>query len=484
MTGLASPRVLLWAAIAAYATGLGSLSILRHRAFSTGRFDLGNMTQAVWATAHGDPLQVTSLHGEQFVRLGAHADPILVLFAPLWWLWPSPSMLLTAQATIVALGALPVFWLARKHAGSERAALGFALAYLLMPALQWMTLNEFHPVALATPLLLFAFWCLDDDRLVAFAAFAALAILTKEHVGLALLGLGLWYGVSRRRALPGAAIAAAGAAATILALAVVIPHFSPSGESSFYGRYDAVGGTPGGILRTAVTDPATIFGEAFDRRGLVYLFQLLAPVAGLGLLAPLALVAALPELALNLLSATPTQTSIHFQYSAVTIAALVAAAVLGSARLGTRAAERLALAAVLAALVGNYALGALPVWAAFPGGESLAADAHHVDEHDALTARSLAQIPGDAVVSASNSLGGHLSERRRVLSFPFLLDAEWVAVDETRPGYADRIGAELRYASAIARLRRDPRWRLVFQRGGVLIFRRVRAAPSAAADTP
>ena len=43
-------------------------------------------------------------------------------------------MLLVAQAVAVALGALPVFWLARKHLGSERAALGFALAYLLYPA--------------------------------------------------------------------------------------------------------------------------------------------------------------------------------------------------------------------------------------------------------------------------------------------------------------------------------------------------------------
>ena len=31
---------------------LGSLAVLRHRSFETGRFDLGNMTQAVWSTAN------------------------------------------------------------------------------------------------------------------------------------------------------------------------------------------------------------------------------------------------------------------------------------------------------------------------------------------------------------------------------------------------------------------------------------------------
>ena len=65
--------------------------------------------------------------GEQISRLGAHVDPILVVFAPLWWLWPSLVMLLTVQAVAVALGALPVFWLARKHLESERAALASRL---------------------------------------------------------------------------------------------------------------------------------------------------------------------------------------------------------------------------------------------------------------------------------------------------------------------------------------------------------------------
>ena len=76
------------------------------------------MTQAVWATAHGHFLEVTNLAGQQTSRLGSHFDPILAALAPLWLAWPSPDMLVTVQAIAVALGALPVFWLARKHLGS------------------------------------------------------------------------------------------------------------------------------------------------------------------------------------------------------------------------------------------------------------------------------------------------------------------------------------------------------------------------------
>ena len=81
------------------------LSVLRYRTFSTGRFDLGNMVQAVWSTTQGRFLETTDVSGVQFNRLGAHVDPVLALFAPLWLVWSSPEMLLVAQALIVRRGA-------------------------------------------------------------------------------------------------------------------------------------------------------------------------------------------------------------------------------------------------------------------------------------------------------------------------------------------------------------------------------------------
>ena len=463
MRRLVSPRLLVAASALAYAVGFAALSVQRHRAFETGRFDLGNMVQAVWATAHGHPLRVTDLRGDQISRLGAHVDPILVLFAPLWWAWPSPEMLLVLQAVAVAAGAFPVFSLARRHLGSERAALGFALAYLLLPAVQWLTLNEFHPVALACPLLLFAFDELDRGRLWRFAVFAVFAAATKEEIALVVAGFGVWYALSRRRRALGAAIVAAGALWFGIAVGVVVPHFDHDGTSSFYSRYRDVGGTPGGVLRTAATHPLRILDKAFGERSLHYLADLAVPLAGLFVAAPLVLVAALPELGLNLLSSTKTQTSIHFHYTAGLIPPLVVGTVLGAARLARASPRRaVALAAVVvaAALVENVRLGAM-----FRAPAS-------VSRHDRIAARALRVVPADAVVSATNTLGAHLSARRRILSFPRLEDATWLAVDETRLSYGDRSSGGKRAAGALARIRRDPRWRVVYERGGVLILRR------------
>jgi len=466
-------RALLAIGVAAYAAGFAALSMLRHEAFITGRFDLGNMVQAVWSTAHGDPLRMTGLHGDQISRLGAHVDPILVLFAPLWWLWPSPNMLLVAQAIAVALGALPVYWLARKHLASARAGLGFALAYLLYPATGWLTLNEFHPVALATPLLLLAFWFLDEDRLLPFAVCAIFAAACKEEIALVIAGFGIWYALARRRRLAGMVITAIGGLWAAIAIAVVIPHYNAGAESDFYGRYSEVGGSAGGILKTALTDPLRIAEAAFSSRDLRFLLQLVAPLAALCLLAPLVLVALLPELAINLLSATTTQTSIHFHYTAGMIPPLVIAAIFGAKRL-LRWPVPVAAIVVVAALGGNYWLGPIPGWRHVPGGEQFEATAARVNDHDRVAARALALIPGDAIVSATNTLGAHLSARRRFLSFPFREDATWIAADETQPGYADR-HAPLPTAVELAGLRRNPEWRLVFQEDGILVFRRVPA---------
>ncbi len=429
-----TPAVLVWLAAAAFAGGFGTTAVLRHRAFESGRFDLGNMTQAVWSTAHGDFLSVTDVHGEQVSRVGSHFDPILALLAPLWWLWPDPELLLVVQAVAVGAGALPVFWLARKHVRSDRAAAALAVAYLLSPPVQWLTVSDFHPVALACPLLLYAWWHLDEGRLWAFALLAAAAIATKEHVGLAVAAIGVWYAVRHRAPRTGAAIAIAAGVAALAATLVVVPHFAPTGASVFESRYES---------------------PSLGGRDLSYLASLLLPLALLPLAGPLALLAALPELGLNLLSSAVTQTSVKSHYAATAVPALLAATVFGVARIGARFAY-LAAAAALVGMVMLGPLGRIPVRA---------------DAHDAAARRGIALVPAGAPVSATNTLGAHLSARKRIFSFPVLGEAAWVVVDEQRLTYLDSLRRQ-RARPALAALRRDPRWRPVFAEDGVLVFRR------------
>jgi uncharacterized membrane protein len=450
--------------MAGYAAGFGTLATLEHRAFETGRFDVGNMVQAVWSTAHGRPLDVTELSGGQINRLGAHVDPLLAALAPLWWVWPSPAMLLVVQAIVLATGAVPVFWLARKRLESEWTAALFAVAYLVYAPVQWLALDEFHPVALAAPLLLFALWYLDEERLFAATPFLVLAALTKEEVPLVIAGVGLWYALAHRRRFSGLGIAAAGVAITLFSLIVVMPHFRGGESSAFFDRYDAVGGSLGGIAKTALTDPGVIVRAITEGRDLAYLLQLAMPLAGLFLAAPLLLLGTLPELAANLLSDVPTQTSIEFHYTAPIIPFLVAGAVFGAARF-----PRLAPLVLAASLAGAVALG--PLWA----GE-LVPD--RMSTHDRVAARAIDLIPDDAPVSSTNGLGAHLSARRRVFSFPVVREAQWVAVDLRRASYLDRRSTPSTAAIPLGRLLLSGGWRTVLEEDGIFVLRRTRATAS------
>ncbi len=469
------PARLVAAGAVTFGVGFSALAVLAHRAFWTGRFDVGNLVQAVWSTADGDFLSVTGLTGLQISRLGAHFDPLVAAFAPLWWLWPDPSLLLVSQAAAVATGAAPVYLLARRHLASEWAAAGFALAYLLHPATQWLVLDDFHPVALATPLLLWAFWFLDCDRLVPFAVVAGLACLTKEQIGLVVAAMGLWYALRPGARRAGLVVAGAGTIVSLVAVLVVVPHFAPGGGSPFEGRYTAVGGSPAGIVETALTDPAAIAEATSQARDLGYLADLLLPLLGLPLLAPLAALTALPELALNLLSDTRTQTSIHFHYTAGALPGLMVAAVLGAARLRRRfpwARRPEGRAIVVSTLLAGMVLGPLPLWAHVPLGSELATRDHVVGRRAAVAERVVRLIPAGAPVSASNTLGAHLSERRRVFSFPVLGEAEWVAVDTFRPSHRDQAVAPVKFRASLARLEATGEFARVFDEDGFLVLRR------------
>jgi len=452
----------------AYAVVFGAAGVLDYVGFRSAGYDLGNNVQAIWNTAHGRLLETTAVYGQQFPRLGWHVDPLLVLFAPVWLVWSSPVILLVLQAAVVSAGALPVYWLARKHLRSERAAAFFALAYLLYPATQWNALDPnlgFHPVSLALPLLLYALWWLDEERWVRFGAVALVAAASNEQIPLIVGCFGLWYGVTRRRFVVGAALFGAGLAVTAVDFLYVVPHFSPSGSNPFAYRYAAVGGTTAGILKTVLLHPLRVADVMLTGHKLTYLALLFVPLLGLCLRAPLLLLAAVPPLAINLLSSSHDQSLVSSHYAAAIAAVLFGATIFGAAR----STDPVRLSCIVLPAVGLTALLS-PFWTALPVARY------------AVTATPLVQaerhavrlIPRGVPVSASNILSSHLSDRRRILLFPVIRDAEWIAVDT-----ADTEGASS-FRAVVQRLRERGSFATVYESNGVVVMRRIHQSGLAA----
>jgi len=320
-------------------------------------------------------------------------------------------------------------------------------------------------VTIAIPLLLLAIWFLDEDRLVAFAVVALLAATTKEEIPLVIGVIGIWYGRSHRRWRVGLSVFGLGLAVTLVNFLVVLPHFGHGGYT-FGDRYQAVGGSPGGIARTAVTDPMALVQQVFTVHKIVYLLLVFVPFLGLWLFEPLLILAVVPELAINLLSSDGNQTAIPFHGASGMVPPIVAASIFGLARL-QRTTPRLR---AQVRRVSVYTCAAVAVTAVYSPfvigigwiGQALPSNA----EHQAKAA-ALALVPDGVPVSASNQLGGHLSERLRIMIFPVIREARWVVVDSRDPTYGD----EAAFQRRIGELRRSPRWSLVYSARGVFVYR-------------
>jgi uncharacterized membrane protein len=466
--------LVVWAAMIGWSGAMFAIVRSDFLAYRLGRFDLGNMAHAVWNTTQGRPLETTATTGEQASRLASHVDPLLVLLAPLWIVAPSPLTLAATQVAVLAIGALPLFWLARRHLGSESIAAVLALGYLFYPWLAWTALDAIHPVTFAIPLLLFSVWFLDGDRLVPFAIAAILAASTGELMGLTIGALGLWYALARDRRRAGLAITGAGVGWTLIALLVVVPAMSGE-ESSFYGFYEAVGGSPSGVLETALTDPAAILGQILELNVLLYAIALAAPLAGLFFLSPGIAAVGLPQALLNALADPAGPIDPRQHYLAAIVPFLLAGTVFGIARLraearGPAAATVLFLSVVVSLIFGPWA-----------GGRESAALWYQADlssRHVEALDRAVAFVPDGVPASASNRVGAHLVERRRLHILPEVGDAEWVLLDtddlwlpdDELPALAENTAADLE--ALRRRFADDVAWSLVFEEDGVYVFRR------------
>jgi uncharacterized membrane protein len=449
----------VYAGTLAYAALFVFAAILHYKVFKTPYADLGHMVQAVWNTGHGHFLQFTTIRGHQWNRLGFHADPFLLVFVPFLWIWSSPLLLPIVQALAVASGALPVFWLARKHLDSPRAGAHFAFAYLLYPATQFNAFtitSSFHSVAIAVPLVLYAIWFLDEDRLVAFSLVALVACTTKEEIPLAIGCLGIWYAVRTGHRAFGLSVFAAGLAVTLFDFLWLIPRYAPHGANPFAARYSAVGGTPQGMAHKLVTDPLAFVHAVSSGHKAVYVAVLLLPFLGLWLLEPLLVLGALPDLAINLLSTEHDQTSIPYHWTAGIVPFVVAASIFGAARFKRRAVEVSMWVLVGVACVAIYS----PIYLAKGDLKALGSPVTAAQRH------AVSLIPASVPVAATNQLGAHLSGRRFLFTFPFISGARWIAVNANDSTYRDSAGLK----QVVRNFRRNDAWRTVFASHGIFVL--------------
>ena len=321
-----------------YAVDMSRQAVLRYETFQATAFDLGNMDQVLWNTIHGRLFQFTNQAIDWYgppTRLAIHFEPIILPLSLLYAFHADPRILLIFQTLVLAAGAVPVFLITRKYLRDWPLLAAFmAGAYLLTPALLGLNIFDFHPVALATPLLLYAVLALEYKHYIWFLIACILAASSKEDVPLAIAALGIL--VIWRYKLPrlGTVLLVGGLLWSFLAFKVIIPHFYPGVQANnFWYRYEALGSSPEAAIGNILLHPWLLFTTFITLDRFYYLLGLVRSTGFLALLAPEWLIPALPSLAVNLLSTDPLLYNGLYHYNAVIIPFVMLASIHGTCRL-------------------------------------------------------------------------------------------------------------------------------------------------------
>lgn len=440
--------VIVLALMVAYSAYFSALSIQRHYTFRTSASDMGQMDQALWNTLHGHLLEDTrqdpdSPTAHQAPRLTDHVEPIFIPVSLVYLIYDDIASIFVLQSIAIALGAIPIYWIAKRRLKNEWAGVAFAAMYLLLPALEAANLAEFHAVTLAPAPLLFAYNYAEERAWKRFALFSLIALAVKEDMALLVFAMAVWaavrstvnsptgmlrdqqstdkrvmFRVSRftiNVSILPVIVAIVSVVWFVIALYVIVPHFSPRNESVYIGRYPQ--------------SPLALLLGLFIPEKIQYVVGLLLSGGLIAVFDPVVLLVGSPSLILNLLSSYSAQYSGTYHYSAPVAPYFVLAAIGGAAWLRdrmTRGLPRFALALPVAlALVIALGYHAVAGYTPF-GGEYFWPE---TTPHQQNLARFLSEIPPDVPVSTTKTIFPHLSHRRFLYRFPTIMDAEYILLD-------------------------------------------------------
>jgi len=395
-----------------------TLVIYRQNRFGSVDFDSGIFGQAAWLAAHAS--QFDTVRG--LPLYGHHATFAFYLFAPFYWIgFDGVTVMNVAQVLALAAVPLVVYWLARRLDLQPWIASLAAFVCLAHFSNSWLAQELFHPEVFAIAPLLAAYGFSLRNQTKAYWAILVFAMIWKEDVALAAIGLGLVLliqgrhdnGWERRRL--GLYTVIFAAIWFALATQVLLPHFSPTGKA-FYaeGFYGDLGNYFTSVASSFVSHPSRVSTHLQNAHTFSYLRNLWAPFGFVNLLAPVTLLIAIPQLLANLLSINNFTWSLRFHYIAIPLAASMLGFVLGLKSLRGNW-RTFAAGIAFAASVGTaLSWGVGPYSANYKAGYwPLVATADQAKIEHALSL-----IPPHDSVSASYHLVPHLTDRRLIFSFP------------------------------------------------------------------
>lgn len=440
-------KLAITAALAFFCMAL-ILGLHRHYTFYSS-YDQGIFNQVFWNNLHGrffesslsSQLSANVVHqGEvptvDYHRLGQHFTPALLLWLPLYALFPTPATLTVLQVTLVTAAGLLLYVLARQYLEPPLAGM-ITVSFYCANAVIGPTLSNFHDIS-QIPLFVFGLLLAMEKRCWwLFWLLAVLLLAVREDAGIGLFGVGVYLILSRRYPRIGLAVCSLSFGYMILLTNLVMPLFSEDISQRFmmerFGQYAS--GDEASTLEIIwgmVSNPGLVLVELVTPFGrtLNYLLGQWLPLAFIPAISPASwMIAGFPLLKL-FLGKGESVLAINIRYAMTVVPGLFYGAILWWSQhqdLYKRSLFRYFwIFCITLTLIFSYTSSASALNRAFyfmlPDSFdpwvhiSLPQQWRHVQQMRPL----VAQIPPDASVSATTYIIPHLSSRREIIRLPDL----------------------------------------------------------------
>lgn len=391
--------------MAIYAAYFSAVTVGIHHGLGTSAYDFGLYDQGIWLLSRGKSPVVTLMGRNLF---GDHSSFILLPLVPLYWLFTSTATLFVVQSVVIAAGGIPVFLYSARRLESNAMGCAMVAVYLLHPAVSWTNLENYHPDSFSALLVGLVLFAALERKWRLFACASVLALLVKEDIALVMMPIGLWV-VLRRDVKRGIIVVLGSALAMVVLIVVVMKHFT---GVTFRNSWRIPFGGFGGLIRTTLSRPWKLVAHLTSDDRPFYLWQMLAPVGFVFLIAPEIMFTGLLVLFVNILSTFWYQFHIQYHYSLVVVPAIVIGTSFALGKVSKDTRKWLITLVLASSLVSAY------MWAPLPGGRMELQQWH--DDHPSVSAAReiFALIPETAVISAYHPLTAQLGRRVEIYSFP------------------------------------------------------------------
>lgn len=505
--GVNTSALLLGLGILTYTALLSYFTILKHNEFETYAWDLGIFNQSFWTTLHDGRFfysTVEVLVNPSGSFFGIHFSPIIFLVLPFYAVYQAPQSLLTFQSFVLALGAVPLYKLA-KHVGKYRVfALSFALAYMLYPPLQGINWFDFHAQSFL-PLFFFSvLYFFETQNWKPYFLFILLSLMCEEHAAMIVAFIGLFVFLQHRKHLlhelrarnfkdtllivssSTIAIAILWYIAAVLFRNAFFPvnqtfisAFRATNNWRILGVEDPIM-IPFYLFRYPVNAVAALSYDITLK--VSYLIALFGPLAFMSFFKMRYLLPAFPWFVLALFSNYQPYYLILFQYPAYVIAFIFVAAIYG---IGYGGASLRSLKKRLATMLAFSFIAYLLL---SPLGPTVAilyptSGTRPISQRDDLIHQLLTYIPPDASVMADNALFPHVSSRSNAYVIPTIAPV-WEGYATEGKNFTNAILEKVDYlivdtktdpfASSVvfSLMKENPAFQVLASADGVVLFKR------------